>query len=113
MLCKKCESIWRWAGLGWITKKIQVAELFGVDERTVERYISSHGDELEKNGYRLLKGNILKKLKSDSLTDINVGQSLLHSSLFLISKIPFQFQKRKNKIAHTITKTTRKTRAKL
>lgn len=31
--------------------------------RTVERYIAQHGDELKINGYRLLKGPSLKKFK--------------------------------------------------
>ncbi len=35
--------------------KAQAAELLDVDERTIERYIASHGEELTRNGYRFLK----------------------------------------------------------
>jgi hypothetical protein len=43
--------------------KAQTADILDVDERTIDRYLSSHGDELKANGYRVLKGNSLKKHK--------------------------------------------------
>ncbi|STZ76532.1 hypothetical protein [Bergeriella denitrificans] len=54
--------------------KQQVAQILEIDIRTIERYLASHSDELSKNGYRLLKGNSLKKIKLIYLTDTNVGQ---------------------------------------
>ncbi len=65
-----------------IFTKADVALLFDVDERTIERYINSHKEELEKNGYRLLKGKALKELKNSQLTDINVGQLAAALSIF-------------------------------
>ncbi|EPT7429011.1 TPA: DNA-binding protein [Vibrio cholerae] len=48
--------------------KQQVIELFDISDATVERYLSSHGDELKANGYTLLRGTKLKQFK-----DIAVG----------------------------------------
>lgn len=53
--------------------KAQVAELLDIDERTVERYLSSHGPELAGNGYRVLKGKSLKNFKLGYVADIDVG----------------------------------------
>ena len=53
------------------TKK-QVAGILQIDARTVDRYIENNGEELEKNGYQVIKGNTLKKLKDIILnSDIN------------------------------------------
>ncbi len=41
--------------------KQQLMALFGVSETTIERYISSHADELKNNGYKVLKGQALKE----------------------------------------------------
>lgn len=61
-----------WRGEAVFTKP-QVAELLDVDERTIDRYISSHGDELGKNGYAVLQGNNLKDFKElISDNDMNV-----------------------------------------
>lgn len=43
--------------------KHQVTALFDISDATVERYISSNGDELKVNGYQLLKGKKLKEFK--------------------------------------------------
>lgn len=56
--------------------KSQVADLMDIDERTVERYLAGNGDELAKNGYRVLKGKALKNFKLDYGTDINVGTKI-------------------------------------
>lgn len=54
--------------------KAQVAALYEVTDRTVERYLASHEQELGANGYRLLKGKNLKVFKDlTDGTDINVG----------------------------------------
>lgn len=65
-----------------IFTKHDVACLLEVDERTIERYLSSHKDELSKNGYQLLQGNSLKNLKEMSQGDINVGLSARALSIF-------------------------------
>ncbi len=43
--------------------KQQVAEILAVDERTIDRYIQSHTQELGKNGYTILQGKNLKDFK--------------------------------------------------
>lgn len=43
--------------------KQQVIELFDISDTTVERYLSSHGDELKANGYMLLRGEKLRRFK--------------------------------------------------
>lgn len=48
------------------TKK-QMALFFDIDERTVERYIEQHSDELRRNGYELLSGGRLKEFKEEYL----------------------------------------------
>lgn len=52
--------------------KAQVAQILEIDERTVDRYIASNGEELIKNGYRILRGNALKNMKLLYVDDINV-----------------------------------------
>nr|WP_281480080.1 DNA-binding protein [Wohlfahrtiimonas chitiniclastica] len=46
-----------------IFTKAQVAEILEVDERTIDRYIENHKDELVENGYKILKGKSLKEFK--------------------------------------------------
>ncbi|SEO14109.1 hypothetical protein SAMN05216436_13714 [bacterium A37T11] len=41
----------------------QVAEFYSVDNSTIDRYLSSHGEELRHNGYVNLKGKDLKVFK--------------------------------------------------
>ena len=50
--------------------KQQVMALFEVSDATVERYISNHGEELNGNGYQLLKGKTLKEFKD--LVDVSL-----------------------------------------
>lgn len=54
--------------------KTQVMALYEVADRTVERYLASHEEELKSNGYQLLRGKKLKEFKDliDG-TDINDG----------------------------------------
>ena len=54
--------------------KQQVMALFEISERTIERYLVSHEEELKKNGYRLLRGIKLTTFKDlfDG-TDIHDG----------------------------------------
>lgn len=62
--------------------KSQVADLLEVEYRTIERYLSSHGEELKKNGYRLLKGKVLKAFKNLDVTDIHVGDKAPAAGIF-------------------------------
>lgn len=54
--------------------KQQVIKLFEISERTIERYLSSHADELRNNGYQILRGSKLREFKTLSHgTDIDDG----------------------------------------
>jgi len=46
-----------------VVLKEQVAIFFDVTPRTIDNYIEKFGDELRRNGYEVLRGNRLKKLK--------------------------------------------------
>ena len=63
------------------TKKI-VAEYYGVEERTIERYLTKYSDELSANGYVLCKGKSLKNLKLQFAPVINVGSKTTQIGLF-------------------------------
>ncbi len=52
--------------------KSHVAEILDVDERTIDRYLSSNEDELKGNGYRIVKGKTLKNIKMTQVDDIHV-----------------------------------------
>lgn len=52
--------------------KQQAADILAIDERTIDRYLSSHGDELEANGYRVLKGKSLKNMRLAYVDDTHV-----------------------------------------
>jgi hypothetical protein len=64
----------------------QVAGLFEVDVRTVERYLENYRDELIQNGFTVLRGKFLKEfklwLKEQSVTDIHVGSKVTQLGLF-------------------------------
>lgn len=69
----------------YLTKEA-VANYFEVDVRTIERYISSNGDELKDNGFEVLKG---KKLQDfiyaydiTFATDINATCKMHSLSVF-------------------------------
>ena len=57
--------------------KSMVATFFGVESRTIERYVSDHADELMQNGYEILRGQRLKAfikcVQEQDVPDINVG----------------------------------------
>ena len=63
------------------TKKM-VADFYEVDERTIERYLQSHEEELKHNGYFLCKGKLLKELKLRFVPDINVATKTTIIGLF-------------------------------
>ena len=52
--------------------KAQAAEILDIDERTVDRYLSSSAEELKVNGYRVLKGKSLKNIKLSYVDDTHV-----------------------------------------
>jgi hypothetical protein len=66
--------------------KEQVADFFGIDIRTVERYLEAHGDELEHNGYEVLKGKKLQAFReaisAQFVTDIDVGSKVRSLGIF-------------------------------
>ena len=49
-----------------------VADYFGVDGRTINRYLSQHSLELTQNGYEVLTGFKLREFKNLHVEDINV-----------------------------------------
>ncbi|MCR8923191.1 DNA-binding protein [Dasania sp. GY-MA-18] len=60
--------------------KQQLTELFDVSDSTIEKYLSTHGDELKANGYQLLKGKKLRDFKGLSygpVTDYGTKTSVL------------------------------------
>ena len=63
------------------TKKM-VADFYGVEERTIERYLETHSDELKHNGYVLCKGKLLKEFKLLFAPVINIGSKTTQLGLF-------------------------------
>ena len=63
------------------TKKM-VADFYEIEERTIERYLEKHSDELAANGYVLCKGKHLKELKLQFAPVINVGSKTTQLGLF-------------------------------
>lgn len=53
--------------------KQQVAQFFEVEERTIERLLEQHHDELISSGYEVFSGNRLRQLKIAYDSDINVA----------------------------------------
>ena len=68
-----------------LTKEL-IAAFYGVDVRTIERYIASFSDELRLNGYEILRGKRLKEFVSAYInqfgTDINVGTKITVLGIF-------------------------------
>jgi len=65
----------------WLTKKM-VADFFEVEERTIERYLERHTDELTYNGYVLIRGKRLKDIKLAFAPVIDVGSKTTQLGLF-------------------------------
>ena len=63
------------------TKKM-VADFYGVEERTIERYLETYSDELKHNGYILCKGKLLKEFKLLFAPVINIGSKTTQLGLF-------------------------------
>ena len=64
-----------------LTKKM-VAEFYGVDVSTIDRYLASNGDELKHNGYVLCKGKSLKEFKLQFAHLINEASKTTQLGLF-------------------------------
>jgi len=65
----------------WLTKQM-VADFFEVEERTIDRYLNKHADELKHNGYILMRGKRLKNIKLHFAPVINVGSKTTKLGLF-------------------------------
>ena len=65
----------------WLTKKM-VADFYGVDTSTIDRYLSANGDELKHNGYVLCKGKTLKEFKLQFAHLINEASKTTQLGLF-------------------------------
>jgi len=59
-----------------------VADFYGVDERTIKRYLENYEQELKHNGYVLSKGKQLKDLKLQFGHVINVPSKTTQLGLF-------------------------------
>lgn len=59
-----------------------VAEFYGVNERTIKRYIQEHGNELRANGYFLSEGNYLKEMRLHFDGDNNVPNKVRKLGIF-------------------------------
>jgi hypothetical protein len=74
-----------WNNVLYLTKDM-VATFFSVDVRTIERYISKYAEELEQNGYMVLKGKNLQEFleiyENNFATDINAGHKIRALSVF-------------------------------
>lgn len=64
----------------WFTKN-DAANLFGVDIRTIENYLSNNEDELKASGYMVLKGKTLKDFKSSLATENNFGPKVTNLAI--------------------------------
>lgn len=74
--------------------KDMVAQYYGVDTRTIERYLSVNDKEISENGYRVIKGKTLKKfldaLKINDVTDIDVGNMGLSNKIPVLGIFDFR-----------------------
>ena len=66
----------------YVLTKQMVADYYGVDIRTISRYIESNQEELEHNGYFLCKGKSLKDFKLRFVHDIDVPKNTPQIGLF-------------------------------
>ena len=57
-----------------VVLKEQVSAFFEVTLRTIENYLGQHVQELAQNGYEILKGNRLKKLKL-AISELDVPET--------------------------------------
>jgi len=67
----------------WLTKE-QVAAFFEVTTRTIENYLGRFEKELHRNGYEVVRGNRLKKLKEDIPTQFASEMNFVSKTTVLI-----------------------------
>lgn len=65
----------------WLTKK-QVQEFYEISDSTIERYLEKNSDELNKNGYKILRGKALKTYKEAFGTLIDEGSKITVLGIF-------------------------------
>jgi hypothetical protein len=70
----------------YLTKR-QVAQLFDITDTTIERYVSEHREELEHNGYVLLRGKSLKNMKLQFGALIDEGTKTTVLGLFSVRAV--------------------------
>jgi len=63
----------------FVLLKEQVAAFFEVTIRTIENYLGKYENELNQNGYEVLKGKALKEFKL-SIKELNLPQTGSHDS---------------------------------
>ena len=68
----------------YLFTKQMVADFYEVDTSTIDRYLSSHGEELKHNGYVLCKGKSLKEFKLQFAHLINEASKTTQLGLFNI-----------------------------
>ena len=66
----------------YVLTKQMVADYYGVDIRTISRYIENNQDELVHNGYFLCKGKTLKDFKLRFAKEIDVPTKTTFLGLF-------------------------------
>ena len=66
----------------YLFTKQMVADFYEVDTSTIDRYLSSHGEELKHNGYVLCKGKPLKEFKLQFAHLINEASKTTQLGLF-------------------------------
>lgn len=62
--------------------KADLAQLFEVDDSTIERYIAEYADELRKNGYQVLRGKSLKNFRLSDVSGMNEGDKAPSLGIF-------------------------------
>ena len=74
-----------WEGEIFFTRDV-VASFFEVDLRTISRYVEQYNEELEQNGYEVLRGKRLKEFleagKEQFAKDINVPSKIRQLAVF-------------------------------
>lgn len=66
----------------YLFTKQMVADFYGVDTSTIDRYLSSYSEELKHNGYVLYKGKSLKEFKLQFAHLINEASKTTQLGLF-------------------------------
>lgn len=73
-------------GERYMTRR-QVADLFEVDDSTIDRYLAANEAELRHNGYVLMRGKSLKNIKLQFGPLINAGSKTTQLGLFTLRAV--------------------------